>query len=159
MWIGGQSMPSVRRAAAIGDGWVVAWPLGDEDWKQLTDEYRQGCVDAGKRPEICVSRHCWVGESRAEVEKWFVPMWLEEMKYYWSKGQLKHPDFRSVGDFTIENARKHVIVGSPEDLTICPALPEEANEPELAHLHRLCLTFDRKAYGRLRQLIDRLNEF
>ena len=115
LWIGGQSVVSVRRAAAVGDGWVVAWPLGDEEWKELTDEYRQGCEDAGKKPEVCVSRHCWVGESRAEVEKWFVPMWLEEMKYYWKKGQLKHPDFQSDGDFTVEKARKHIVVGSPED--------------------------------------------
>jgi hypothetical protein len=37
------------------------------------------------------------------------------------------------------------------------ALPEEANEPELAHLPRLVFRFDRHAIGRLRQLIDRIN--
>jgi len=51
------------------------------------------------------------------------------------------------------------IVNSPDDLKMCPALPEEANEPDLAHLHRLCLTFDLRSFGRLRQLIDRLNDF
>jgi hypothetical protein len=51
------------------------------------------------------------------------------------------------------------IVGNPDDLKLCAMFPQEANEPETAHLHRLCLTFDRKKYGRLRQLIDRLNEF
>lgn len=115
IWIGGQTSASVRRAAAKGDGWVVAWPLGDLEWNRLTDEYGKACVEVGKRPAICVSRHCWVGESRAEVEKWFVPMWLEEMKYYWRKGQLQHPDFRSDGDFTVENTRNHLIVGSPDD--------------------------------------------
>ncbi|MCS7062709.1 MAG: LOG family protein [Methylacidiphilales bacterium] len=45
------------------------------------------------------------------------------------------------------------------DLKVCPALPQEINEPEIAHLPRLCLNFDRKSYGRLRQLIDRINEF
>jgi len=115
LWIGGQSLPSVRRAAAVGDGWVVAWPLGEEDWKRLTDEYYAGCEERGKTPEICVSRHCWVGENRAEVEKWFVPMWLEEMKYYWKKGQLIHPDFASEGDFTVDTARKHLVYGSPSD--------------------------------------------
>jgi len=38
------------------------------------------------------------------------------------------------------------------------ALPQEANEPEIAHLPRLCLTFNRIHYGFLRKLIDRLNE-
>jgi hypothetical protein len=37
------------------------------------------------------------------------------------------------------------------------ALPPEANEPEIAHLPRLVLDFDRLSYGRLRQLIDLLN--
>jgi len=38
------------------------------------------------------------------------------------------------------------------------ALPEEKNEPTLANLPRLKFRFDRHAIGRLRQLIDRINE-
>ncbi|MGD9896952.1 MAG: LOG family protein [Candidatus Methylacidiphilaceae bacterium] len=38
------------------------------------------------------------------------------------------------------------------------ALPAEANEPELLSLPRLCFPFERRSYGRLRQLINRLNE-
>ena len=37
------------------------------------------------------------------------------------------------------------------------ALPEEKNEPTLAHLPRLKFHFDRHAIGRLRQLIDTIN--
>ena len=37
------------------------------------------------------------------------------------------------------------------------AMPEESNEPELAHLPRLRLHFDRRRLGRLRQLIDAIN--
>lgn len=37
------------------------------------------------------------------------------------------------------------------------AMPEESNEPELAHLPRLRLHFDRRRIGRLRQLIDAIN--
>ena len=36
-------------------------------------------------------------------------------------------------------------------------LPREHNEPELAHLPRLRLRFNRRNFGRLRQLIDRVN--
>ena len=36
-------------------------------------------------------------------------------------------------------------------------LPQEANEPELAHLTRLRFRFDRHGMGRLRQLIDYVN--
>lgn len=51
------------------------------------------------------------------------------------------------------------ILTQPHGLTVCSALPEEINEPELAPLPRLCLSFDRRSYGRLRQLIDRINQF
>jgi hypothetical protein len=38
------------------------------------------------------------------------------------------------------------------------ALPQEAAETEVAHLPRLCLTFNRIHFGFLRRLIDRVNE-
>jgi hypothetical protein len=38
------------------------------------------------------------------------------------------------------------------------ALPEEEDQPEIAHLPRLVVDFDRYRFGRLRQLIDHLND-
>ena len=37
-------------------------------------------------------------------------------------------------------------------------LPEEANQTDIAHLPRLVIDFNRRGLGRLRQLIDRINE-
>ena len=37
-------------------------------------------------------------------------------------------------------------------------LSDESNEPHIAHLERVVLYFDRTQYGRLRRLIDRINE-
>ena len=42
-------------------------------------------------------------------------------------------------------------------LSMSPALPEEAEESALADLPRLTLSFNRRNFGRLRQLIDALN--
>ncbi len=42
-------------------------------------------------------------------------------------------------------------------LDLSEALPEERDEPELAHLPRLVLDFRREDFGRLRQLIDTIN--
>ncbi len=42
-------------------------------------------------------------------------------------------------------------------MTQRPALADESDEPELAALPRLAFHFDRTHFGRLRQLIDRLN--
>ena len=44
-------------------------------------------------------------------------------------------------------------------ITTCAPYPEEANEPELASLARLCVPFNRRNLGRLRALLDRLNQF
>jgi uncharacterized protein (TIGR00730 family) len=38
------------------------------------------------------------------------------------------------------------------------ALPEEANEPEISHLPRIVLHFNRRNFGRLRQLVDVINQ-
>jgi uncharacterized protein (TIGR00730 family) len=40
-----------------------------------------------------------------------------------------------------------------------PPLPSEVNEPELLSLPRIVLHFNRRNYGRLRQMIDRINTF
>ncbi len=49
----------------------------------------------------------------------------------------------------------HILVeGSIEQIE---AMPEESNEPELAHLPRLRLLFDRKQLGCFRQMIDAIN--
>ncbi len=52
-------------------------------------------------------------------------------------------------------AFKDVIDGAIEQRG---ALPEEIGEPELASLPRLVMAFDRRHYGRLRQLIDAINK-
>lgn len=43
-------------------------------------------------------------------------------------------------------------------LTVGPALPEETNDHAIAYLPRLILHFNRRDIGRLRQLIDALNQ-
>jgi uncharacterized protein (TIGR00730 family) len=44
------------------------------------------------------------------------------------------------------------------DMVLSGALPREADEPEIADLPRLVIDFNRKDFGRLRKLIDKLNE-
>lgn len=49
-----------------------------------------------------------------------------------------------------------IVVDGTIELT--GALPQEANEPHLSRLSRLVFRFDRKRLGRLRQMVDRINE-
>ncbi|RJP84179.1 MAG: TIGR00730 family Rossman fold protein [Desulfobacteraceae bacterium] len=44
------------------------------------------------------------------------------------------------------------------DICLSGSLPREADEPEIAHLPRLVVDFNRKNFGQLKQLIDAVNE-
>lgn len=44
-------------------------------------------------------------------------------------------------------------------IRLSAALPEEEDEPEIARLPRLIMDFNRKDFGRLRDLIDQINSF
>ena len=45
-----------------------------------------------------------------------------------------------------------------DEFAQCGALPEEQNEPDLAHLPRLVFTPHRRNFGRIRKVIDAINE-
>ena len=44
-------------------------------------------------------------------------------------------------------------------MRLTDALPEEYDEPDLKHLSRLCLQFNRRSYGLLKSFIRRINSF
>ncbi|MCH8475329.1 MAG: TIGR00730 family Rossman fold protein [Opitutales bacterium] len=58
----------------------------------------------------------------------------------------------------LEEDFQDILIGE-EPVWTSEALPEEAEETEIADLPRLCIRFNRRAYGRLRQLIDRVNMY
>jgi uncharacterized protein (TIGR00730 family) len=67
---------------------------------------------------------------------------------------------RALSEKKLDHLRKEFlsIYNPPGEIFQRDALEQEANEPELAKLPRLCLTFNRIHFGFLRLLIDRVNE-
>jgi uncharacterized protein (TIGR00730 family) len=67
---------------------------------------------------------------------------------------------RKLSDQKLDTLRKEFlsIFDPPGEMFQRDALPQEAGETEIAHLPRLCLTFNRVHFGFLRLLIDRLND-
>jgi hypothetical protein len=67
---------------------------------------------------------------------------------------------RALSEKKLEHLRKEFlsIFDPPGEMFQRDALPQEADETEIATLPRLCLTFNRIHFGFLRLLIDRLNE-
>jgi uncharacterized protein (TIGR00730 family) len=55
--------------------------------------------------------------------------------------------------------RFHDILLSQGDIVLSGPLPVESDEPEIAHLPRLVVDFNRKDFGRLRSFIDAINEY
>jgi hypothetical protein len=51
------------------------------------------------------------------------------------------------------------IVATAGDIVLSGPLPEEKDEPEISHLPRLVVDFNRRDFGRLRILIDAINDF
>jgi hypothetical protein len=45
------------------------------------------------------------------------------------------------------------------NMVLSKALPEEKDEPEIAHLQRLVIDFKQDDFGALRKLIDSLNDY
>ena len=45
------------------------------------------------------------------------------------------------------------------DMRLSGPFDDEINEPELAHLPRLVMDFNKRDFGRLRQLVDAINDF
>ena len=67
---------------------------------------------------------------------------------------------RMLSEEKLDHLRKEFlsIFDPPGEMFQRDAMPQEADETEIAHLPRLCLTFNRIHFGFLRLLIDRLNE-
>ena len=67
---------------------------------------------------------------------------------------------RALSEKKLDHLRKEFlsIINPPGEMFQRDALPQEADEPDHAHLPRLCLTFNRIHYGFLRRLIDRVND-
>ena len=61
-------------------------------------------------------------------------------------------------DVSAMRARFADMLNSRGEFFLSDALPEEADEPRIAHLPRLVLDFNRRGYSRLRQLIDSIND-
>jgi uncharacterized protein (TIGR00730 family) len=55
--------------------------------------------------------------------------------------------------------RFHDILLPQGDIALSGPLPVETDEPEIAHLPRLVVDFNRKDFGRLRSFIDAINEY
>ncbi|QVL33317.1 TIGR00730 family Rossman fold protein [Telmatocola sphagniphila] len=95
-----------------------------------------------------------VNEAVREIQTFYRV--YHSMRYV--RGELVLRLKQSISPSTLEDIRAEYADICPSgNFELTKALPAEANEPALADLPRLKFKFDRRAHGRLRQLINHIN--
>lgn len=125
-----------------------------EHWRQYTERY---LFDAGmiSAEDFRLFRivHS-VEDALAEVQSFYRV--YHSQRYV--RGRLVLRLQKPVADALLERLnREFADILLRGHITRGPAHADEANEPELGELERLYIPFDRKSFGRLRQLIDLVN--
>ena len=117
IWIGAFGPKSIARAGRLGDVWSMA-PFFDtfDTLKGQLEIYHEAAIKAGKKPCIALLRDGWLASSMEEAEETFGRLWVEECKFYLRMGMLTpSKDFQSESDFTLDNLRKYMVIGTKDD--------------------------------------------
>jgi alkanesulfonate monooxygenase SsuD/methylene tetrahydromethanopterin reductase-like flavin-dependent oxidoreductase (luciferase family) len=117
LWLGGMFPYTIQRAGRSGDAWCSdPFPLQQETWKSQVALYREAAAKAGRKSLVVLMRDGWVAPTRAEAERVFGAIYVQELLFYHRYGILTHhPDFRSESDFTVANCFRHAVAGSPPE--------------------------------------------
>ena len=117
LWLGGMFPYTIQRAGRSGDAWCSdPFPLQKETWKSQVALYREAAAKAGRKSLVVLMRDGWIAPTRAEAERVFGDIYVQELLFYHRYGILTHhPDFRSESDFTVANCFRHAVAGSPQE--------------------------------------------
>lgn len=117
IWPGGQAEPAIERAGKLGECWALdPFPLEENTFEEQIELYEEAAAENGNDARIGLMRDAYVAPTQEEAEDVFGPIFKEELLFYYRQGILTHhPDFQSEDDFTLENLRDHMVIGSPED--------------------------------------------
>ena len=141
MWIAANGDKGVRRAARIGDGWLVGPHSAIEELKDQTALFRQAWADTGKpgNGALVMVRECFVAPTREEAVAKARPCLdklYRDVYVKWGQDEaMTNPD-ELTWDFD-RLARHRFILGSPEDCIEEIRSYEESLKPDL-----LLLRFD-----------------
>ncbi len=119
IWIGANSDKALRRAARLGDTWVInPHARLDTLQRQMDEIYRPALEEYGKPfpDEIPIRREIFVAEDRETAVRDAAPWLLEKYKTYRSWGQDKAlPEGDDFHEEAEELMRDRFILGSPEE--------------------------------------------
>lgn len=119
IWSGGLTDKAIQRAGTFASGWCsTPFPIRKDVWDRQVDLFKtEARANGVENPKVVLMRDGFVASSSAEAERMCSDAFLPEWLYYFDAGVLaqQDPALKSRADVTIENMRRHLVVGSPED--------------------------------------------
>lgn len=115
-WGGGQLPKAIERCGSYAESWTCDdFPILKEVWDTQAGAYRANAEKHGKEPFIVLMRNGWVADTFEDAAEEFGAHYVDEMRFYSAQGILAHhPAFDSPEKITVESAREHIIIGTPE---------------------------------------------
>lgn len=124
VWIGANVGPGIRRAARLGDAWMVGFGDRLTHLETRVDEYRREAAAHGRAGEVCVMRLVGIGPTRQQVEDEWLPFVLSMLRGYRRAGapgrrneeasrQLREAGGRSSLDSLGDDM---LVAGTPDDV-------------------------------------------
>jgi len=108
IWIGAWTSRTVRRAALLGDVWLVDPMRTVCEIESMEKIYRSAATAAGRAPRVVVIRELWVDETDALARTRYEPHARQVVDYYRRRGALGETDA------TVESlTRERIVCGSP----------------------------------------------
>lgn len=82
IWVGANSEPAMKRAARLGDGWIVGFADRLPSLVPKLARYRALAAEHGRASAVCLQRLVGLGESSEAVEKDWLPGIYQMLRGY-----------------------------------------------------------------------------
>lgn len=114
IWVGGDTLRGVRRAASIGDAWMTSPRHSKSFIRRAMEVYRERRQELGlAAPPPVFFRELYVAGSRKEAEREMTESFERLYQVYHREGQPGERYDRSFQELTEDR----IILGSPQDVT------------------------------------------
>ena len=114
IWGGGHSLPAIRRAGELTDGWLGGFfPLDRTKWLEAVTEYRRHATKAGNPSTVALTRAGFVASDGKRAHEMIEPHVLSELAYY--RGRAKLEPHYALDNPTDRDVRQNLVVGSPSE--------------------------------------------
>lgn len=116
MWFGGNADRSVRRAAKLGDGWIISARTTLEDARAMASIYEEALAEADRPSDgIGLNREVFVADTTDEAVEKIKPMMKDRAAKWLDRGAQDTAEQIDDLDEQIYEMLEERVIGSPEE--------------------------------------------